>query len=339
MNRIFITVDVECHDINLENNYIWGEVNGKKYGLPLILEEGKRLGVPINFFFDMCEANRYGNEYAERIIDEIKSYGQPVYLHLHPNYVTGDENRSFLWQYDYETQRKILESAIDQYKAFTGKDRCDVFRAGRYAGNPDMYRALESLDQKCVDLSYCVQNPKMCHLSYDEVGIINNPTEYHGQTVLPNTRFVCFDYFGKRRMLNTDLREAQLGELKDVVRAMNGRDIVFTIHSWHFVDRYFFSKKIKGNRRQLKKFRKIVDFCRANGYEFCDIGKESFDVTPKSEQVINNCKSPWQKIKSLFYNFFRFQDTAKLNKKYFWLYSCFYGLLGVGLLLAILALL
>lgn len=336
MKRIFLTVDTECHDGNLENNYIWGVVKGKKYGLPLILAEGKRLGVPVNVFFDMCEANRYGEDYATRIIDEVRSYGHPLCLHLHPNYVSGDDDKSYLWQYSYDEQKAILDEGIRQYKRLTGKERLDVFRAGRYSASPEMYRALSELGESCVDLSYCYKNEKMCKLLYEDVGVINAPTVYEGQTVLPNTRFVCFDYFGKVRALNTDLREARFGEIKDVLSQIHDGDVVFTIHSWHFFNRYFFTDKIKGNKGQIKKFRKIVKYCKEHGWTFADLTTASFDTAPQNEQVINNCKSPWQKVKSLVYNFLRFQDTAKLNKKYFLLYLAFYGLVGLGALIALL---
>ena len=329
MKRIFITVDTECHNGALENNYIWGDVKGTKYGIPMILEEGKRAGVPINFFFDMCEANRCGEEYATRIIDCIRSYDQPVYLHLHPNYVSGDDQKSYLWQYDYDEQKNILATSIAQYKRLTGKDSLDVFRAGRYSASRDMYRALAELGEHCLDLSYCYKNEKMCKLTYAESGTINAPTTFWGQTLLPNTRFICFDYLGKKRALNTDLREAQLGEIKSVLKNTDG-DVVFTIHSWHFFDRYFFTDKIKGNKKQIKKFRKIIRFCKDNGWTFADLGKESFETSRVDENIYNNCRTPWQKLKSLVYNFFRFQDTAKLNKKYFALYFAFYAVLALG---------
>ena len=87
MKRIYITVDVECHDIDLVNNYIWGRVGDQEYGLRCILEQGKKHNIPINFFFDMCEAKRYGDDYAKSIINAIEEYSQPIYLHLHPNYL------------------------------------------------------------------------------------------------------------------------------------------------------------------------------------------------------------------------------------------------------------
>ena len=195
MKKAFVTVDVECHDINLENNYIWGKVGNEEFGIRRILELGKKHDIPINFFFDMCEANRYGEGYARRIIDTIRSYGQPVYLHLHPNYISGDDSRTFLWQYSYEEQLDILEKGFKQYCKLMETDSCSAFRVGRYGASEDMYKALSELNVEVNDLSYCYGNRKMCKLTYDEVGTINLPTKYYGQIVFPNTQFICFDYF------------------------------------------------------------------------------------------------------------------------------------------------
>lgn len=104
MNKIFLTVDTECHDIRKENQYIWGKKNGREYGIGRILELGKQYEIPVNFFVDFAEERRYGREYIQRIIDKIKQYNQPIFLHLHPNFISGDESRTFLWEYDKEEQ-------------------------------------------------------------------------------------------------------------------------------------------------------------------------------------------------------------------------------------------
>ena len=334
MKRIYITVDVECHDIDLVNNYIWGRVGDEEYGLRCILEQGRKHNIPINFFFDMCEAKRYGDDYAKSIINAIEEYSQPIYLHLHPNYLSGDDSRSFLWQYNYDEQYKLLQEGLAQYYELLKTDECRAFRAGRYGASAEMYTALDNLGVRLVDLSYGYKNEKMCHLTYDEVKTVNAPVMYQSQVVLPNTRFVCFDYFGKQKTLNTDIHEAQLQELKDVLRKSSDEDIVFTIHSWHFINRYFFKKGISGDKKGIKKFDKLIKYCKKQGYTFCDVGNENIRERVQTEEpetnAINNCKSFTEKIKSFFYNFARFQEIGKINKKYFKIFSLFYG--GVALL-------
>lgn len=47
MNNFF-TVDIECHDINKENQYIGGKKNDKEYDIGRILELCKQYGIPVN---------------------------------------------------------------------------------------------------------------------------------------------------------------------------------------------------------------------------------------------------------------------------------------------------
>lgn len=336
MKKIFITVDTECHNITQVNKYIWGKVGKESYGINCILEQAKRHQIPINFFFDMCESNRYGDDYSKRIIEEIQSYGQPIYLHLHPNYISGDDTRSFLWQYSKEEQKEILRYGFDQYYSMLNTDKCLAFRVGRYGASPDMYESMDELGIRTIDLSYCHNNYKMCHLTENEVKTVNAPTYYNNQIILPNTRFVCFDFLGRKKSINTDLHEASFREIKEVLNKAKVEDIVFTMHSWHFIDKRFYRKSIRGDKKQIKKFEKIITYCKRHNYEFADIGKVDFDSRIEKMQEVdselNLCRGLWGKLKSLYTNFFRFQEIAKLNKKYFAVYLLFYTFLSLGLI-------
>ncbi len=336
MRKIYITVDVECHNIALENNYIWGKVGEEEFGIRRILEKGKEQGIPINFFFDMCEANRYGEEYAQNIISVIQEYNQPVYLHLHPNYISGDDTRSFLWQYSYQEQYNILQKGFAQYYEVMQTDNCKAFRVGRYGASPEMYQALSDLNISVIDLSYSYDNPNMCHFYHKDAQTINRPIKYNNQILLPNTRFVCFDYFGKKKSINTDLHEIGFREFKEVLDKAVLDDIVLTMHSWHFINRCFYKKGISGDKKQLKKFDKIIKYCKRKGFIFADVGQGDFferlRQSGEPEQEINNCRSFWEKVKSLFYNFFRFQEIGKINKKYFLIFFTFHLVVALGVL-------
>lgn len=131
MRKVFLTVDVECHDFARVNQYIWGKCRQGEAGLGRILELGKEHGIPINFFLDIPECLRYGDGYIEKIIGTIRGYGQPVELHLHPNFVTGDDARTFMWEYSADEQKRILETGAALYEKFIGKPP-KAYRAGRY---------------------------------------------------------------------------------------------------------------------------------------------------------------------------------------------------------------
>lgn len=195
MKKIFLTVDVECHDYSMQNQYLWGKAGNKEYGLKMILELGKEFDIPVNFFVDFAECNKYGRDFIVKIVNLIKSYNQGIYLHLHPDFISGDGSRTFLWEYSYDEQLKILKAGLDNYKSIMKRDDCPGFRIGRYGADINMYKAMKELKMNTVDLSYCCNCPKMCGISHDEVQAFNRPVKYYGQTLFPNTRYIGFKLF------------------------------------------------------------------------------------------------------------------------------------------------
>jgi hypothetical protein len=214
MKQIFLTVDVECHDYNMENQYLWGKLGNKEYGLKLILELGKELNIPINFFVDFAECKRYGEDFIVKIVNLIKTYDQGIYLHLHPNFISGDDNRTFLWQYSYDEQLEMLKIGLDYYKNIMNRDDCPSFRAGRYAANDSLYAAMSELGIKTIDFSYSYGCPKMCHISYDELQSFNKPTQYYNQIVFPNTSYIGFKLFKWKKAFIMDASETTYKNLK-----------------------------------------------------------------------------------------------------------------------------
>ena len=292
MKKIFITVDTECHDITQVNKYIWGKVGKEQYGIKYILEQATENEIPINFFFDMCESNRYGDDYSKEIIDEIKSYGQPIFLHLHTNYISGDDTRSFLWQYSKDEQKEIIRQGFNQYCSLLNTDKCLAFRVGRYGASPEMYEVMDELGIRTVDLSYCHNNYKMCHVTENDVKTVNAPTYYKNQIILPNTRFICFDFLGRKKSINTDLHEASFREIKEVLKKLETEYVVFTMHSWHFIDKCFYRKAIRGDKKQIKKFDKIIKYCKKLNYEFADVGNVDFESRIFKNQNADGARTP-----------------------------------------------
>lgn len=73
MNKVFLIVEPECHDIEKENQYIWGRKNGMEYGIRHILALSKQYNIPINFFVD------FAKESLLKIVNTIEEYVQPVF--------------------------------------------------------------------------------------------------------------------------------------------------------------------------------------------------------------------------------------------------------------------
>ena len=114
VKKIYLTVDTECHQIENLNRTIYGKTaNGKVYGIEKILQLGQELNVPVNVFLDVPECHRYGDDHTQAIVDLVNKYGQPIFLHVHPDYI-GDPNRKHLWEYTEEEQREILKIALEE---------------------------------------------------------------------------------------------------------------------------------------------------------------------------------------------------------------------------------
>lgn len=343
MKRIYLTVDTECHDINNQDRYIWGRTrSGKEYGLRKILDIGRDLNIPINFFVDIPESKQYGIEFIKIIVDIIHSYGQKAYIHLHPNYITGEKQQTFLWKYTKEEKRHILQETKEYCRTILSPDERMFFRAGRYGADAEMYEVLtDTFGDGIIDLSYCYNNHKMCRLTEEEAQTKNAIVRYKNCILFPNTRYVGLRLANKEFIFNLDAAETTFEEFKAIIDSNELEHITLTMHSWNFVRAFYFIKKrVWGNDHEVKKFRKMVCYAQLKGYVFSDLSKQKQAlVNGQNDQLIDLCLTRWQKIKSLYYNYVRFGNTARLSPKYFRIYAIFYCILGLIVVFCIIKLL
>lgn len=324
MNKVFFTVDVECHDLNFENTYIWGKNDkGEDSGLKKILEMGKKLDIPINFFVDMPEYLRYGEKYLEKIIRLIQEYNQPIFLHLHPNYITNDDKRTFLWQYSDKEQLEILKKGYDIYIKFMNKEPI-AFRVGRYGMNENSYNNLYKVMPNVIDFSFLHENGKMCYVSQKDFGATNIPKIYKNIMCIPNSTFLGLNLFGIKKRIVVDASQIRFGELKKFIAHSQNNDFTITMHSWHFIDKVFWNKKRANvNKKYERNFEKYVQYIKKMGYQISNIEDLKFEEG-KIDFDYNSGFTLIDKIRSIFCNFFRFQEIAKINKKYAVFYFMFY---------------
>lgn len=328
MKRIYITVDTECHDINWQDRYIWGKNRkGELWGLDKILSLAKELNIPINFFVDVPEAKQYGEAFTRSIIDKIHEAGQKAYIHLHPNYITGEGEQTFFWKYTEDEKRSILSETKFIAEHFLSDEEMKVFRVGRYGADPQMYDAIrEIFGEGVIDLSYCYESGKMCHVNIADVHTKNTIVNYKGCILFPNTRYIGFKFLDKKKVFNVDAAETNLGEFKSIIDKNTLDNITLTMHSWNFIKTFFFIRhRVWSDKSEERKFRDMVRYAQKNGYVFSDLAESRSDIVPSAnDQLIDLCETPWDKIKSVYYNFIRFQQIARLTKKYFILYTLFY---------------
>ena len=325
VRKIYLTVDTECHDFQKLNRYITGDTPGGNYGLEKLLIIGKELGVPVNVFLDIPECHAYGEDYIRNLISLVKKYGHPVCLHVHPDYI-GDPKRKHLWEYSKEEQKDILRTALSDYQRLYGDQDRVFFRAGAWGVNSDTYEVLSELKKEfglseIVDLSYVYHSRRRCHLTYEEYGKINACKDYKGISVFPNTSYIGFDYFGKRLPLGITVPGACFGEFKKLLSQNKLNHIVYAMHSWDFIKRWFFlPDRLSGDKGKIKRFRKCVAYARKHGYEFDDL--KNMSITEEEDQCINLCTGISGKLSCLWYNYIRFADIGRSYRKYAVLYFC-----------------
>lgn len=333
--RLYITVDTECHDINNQDRYIWGRTkDGEKWGLQKILEVGQSLSIPINFFVDIAEVDRYGIEFIKEIIDVISAYNQPVFLHLHPNFITGEDERSYLWQYTEKEQKDILYRAHEIWDELFPSTPCVAFRAGRYGTDSKIYTLLkDEFGDGLIDLSYSTPGGKMCHLTKGELGVDNIPQKYNGIILIPNTSYVSLRIMGKQFNLGLDASQTCLNEFKSVIKENELETTILTMHSWNFIKTWFFRKgKVGKDYAALKRFRSMILYARKEGYIISDLRDFTYNSN-STDQLIDLCDTRKGKFLSYIYTFIRFQRIARLSPKYFCIYLSFYSFLLFSLII------
>ena len=319
---IYLTVDTECHQIENLNRTIYGKTKNGVYGLEKILQIGKKLNIPVNVFLDIPECHRYGEQHTRDIIELVKKYNQPIFLHVHPDYI-GDPDKKHLWEYTKDEQRNIMRTALDDYYKYCGEYNKLIFRAGAWGVNSETYEVLRELlpdpDFEILDLSYLYHSKWRCHLTYEEYGAANAARMYKGVELLPNTTYVGLDHFGKNYSFQLNVPNPNYSLFKTIINRNKLHNITFTMHSWDLIKRWFFlPKTIAGNRYIIKKLERCVKYAEKKGYVFGNLN--DFQFIEEEDQCINVCEGFWGKITSLFYLYREFAHIGRSYKKYALLY-------------------
>jgi hypothetical protein len=158
--NVLLTFDVEIwcqgwHDLDARfpasfDRYVYGRSSRGDYAIPRTLSILDGHGLKGIFFVEPLFAARFGLKYLKIIVDMIRSAGQEVQLHLHPEWTdeikpapipAASGKRQHLNFYSCEEQTKLVNLGLSLLRD-AGIDGVAAFRAGSFAGNRDTFRAV-----------------------------------------------------------------------------------------------------------------------------------------------------------------------------------------------------
>ena len=171
-----ITIDVECRkgdSPTLQRRAIFGDLEGKQYGLPMILERLAHHHAKAIFFVDFSMFY-----FAEPLLAEtiayIRNRGHDVALHLHWNQVPPELQKQ---------RAVVLHEAANYFRRTTG-ERPKAYRGGSYVIDDAIASALRD-EGVLMDFSFFMQNPENC--SFYKTSLGNAFGWYEGLYAVPVT--------------------------------------------------------------------------------------------------------------------------------------------------------
>lgn len=248
--KVFLTFDVEIwcdgwNDLDAQfparfDRYVYGRSARGCYALPKTLEILERNGLHGVFFVEPLFAARFGVEHLQRIVQMIRSAGQEIQLHLHPEWT--DEIRPAIIDNCTVKRQHLCYYTLDEQTALiaygkklledSGSGQLTAFRAGSYAANRDTFEALQR-NGLLLDSSL-----NRCHaVSAPELRGANSwttPFAVAGVTTIPVSTFR--DGFGKERP--AQVGACSYAELRDALsdsRALRREHFVIVSHNFEML--------------------------------------------------------------------------------------------------------
>ncbi len=138
---VIITVDVESTEgITLPEQKEAVCVDKTPCGLQEMVRLLKEKGYAATFFLNVYEYKKYGEPVLEDIAKSLRSSGQDIQLHTHPQWAY-DQNRNMMYQYSLKEQINIIREGKELLQKWTGLPVI-AHRAGAYSADENTLRAL-----------------------------------------------------------------------------------------------------------------------------------------------------------------------------------------------------
>jgi len=248
--NILLTFDVEIwcdswHTLDADfprafERYVYGRSRHGSFALPKTLEILARHELKGVFFVEPLFASRFGHEHLATIVRLLRSAGQEIQLHLHPEWV--DESRTpllpgvrgkrqHLFSYTRDEQQALIAQGLRMLED-AGATHVNAFRAGSFACNADTFAAVRA-NGLPFDSSLNTTSPlSAADLADGERH--DQPHAIDGVDVYPMSVFR--DGFG--RMRHAQLGACSFPELRDAIidaERKGWREFVFLSHNFELL--------------------------------------------------------------------------------------------------------
>ncbi len=248
--NVFLTFDIEvwCNGWgNLDNafpssfeRYVYGRSAHGDYALPQILAILNQHGLQGVFFVEPLFATRFGAEHLRTIVQLIRTAGQEVQLHLHPEW--SDEALVPIIKNNAAKRQHLNHYTLDEQTALIGHGKkmlmdagsgyiC-AFRAGSYAASFNTFEALRRNEiylDSSLNSCFAISAPDMrSEFDFSKTFVLS------GVTVLPTT--VMKDGFGNDRP--GQVSACSFEEMRDALMSAqraNRRDFTIVSHNFEML--------------------------------------------------------------------------------------------------------
>lgn len=283
--KVFLTVDVEgsiggafssrnLNPVGLEKRAFCC-LDGKAYGIPLIMKIADRYGLKLTFFVETLNSLFFGRESTRIVVDHILEKGHDVQLHMHPNFqsfrngrYTGTRYSDLLGKYEINEQIAIIGEA-KSILIEEGASNVKAFRAGCFAASHDTLKALAK-SSLLIDSSYNrAYVPTPCLL---EGSFINDSSCISGIVEFPVTNFKSRGLKGKWEYRPLDINGASFREMKyvlDKAASLGIANVTVIGHSFSFVKAYEQQyNRVRPRWQVIRRFEKLCHFLASNYDKF-----------------------------------------------------------------------
>ena len=302
--RVFITVDTEHSiggafrnpDLRPVGNMkrVYGNVNGKSYGIPLIMDIADQYGIKVVFFVEVLNKYVFGENETRAVCEYVLERGHEVQLHLHPHYLNFTEDcpgqlkfKDNLYHYSLDRQTELLcqgRLLLEKY----GVVAPVAFRAGNYGFNRDTMTALLQAGFH-FDSSYnytFIKSPQ----GFDGT-VLNDAQEFDGVWEFPITNF--FQTLPNRRPKPLDLNGCSSNEmirtLKWAASTKKLKNITIILHSFSFLEPLDVQYEMVRIRRYvINRFERLCQFLFENRDDYIVSGFNDL----KTSDIITGASGP-----------------------------------------------